>query len=286
VYKDVLGLHVLRSVITDSIGYADMLITMNCYMQLFETGYYLKGAVGVMVSPQTTMPFWGYNYVMLFRMLQGRPDLTVREIGRSICLYFAQKYYEDPVYSLRPVVPEDRLTPEEVAFSANDLDTYDHLNIAFDKVTTLLNDRFRTPTELCIGSQPFLLADIITAARDKSFMLNRQSEIRGIVDIKTFFDNVGKMMDHEEYEDAGYREVFKAFADCKAKTVIAAHQPGRLFEPELVRNFLPIQGPQGVSVFFPGQGQLDVLTILRQEFGFSTIKGMGTWNVFLDNFQS
>jgi hypothetical protein len=280
----VLKLQVFREVLKKGIGQVDILITMNCYMQLFETGYYLKDVVDTMISPQTTIPFWGFNYEEFARLLNNNTVLTVEAICENVCIYFRQKYYNDYMQAIIKQNHLKVLMPDEVAFSANKLSAYENVRLLLQKIFESLNKNWETDFYLFF-SRSAKLSKIIDHARKKCFELASSDFVQGVIDIKTFFDNVGIEISPTDFED-NFESLFSQFAKARLQAAFIAHQPGRLLEPIIFRNRLQSLGTQGISMIFPSptEDEIDLLRDLRINHGFGTIIDMPAWNEFLDKY--
>lgn len=62
----------------------DLMIMMNCYMQLVDTVYALRNNVDYLIAPQTFMGFKDYDYKQIFNFLSSDPDLATDSLGESI----------------------------------------------------------------------------------------------------------------------------------------------------------------------------------------------------------
>jgi hypothetical protein len=280
----VLKLQVFREALKNGIGKVDILITMNCYMQLFETCYYLKDVVDTMISPQTTIPFWGFNYEEFARLLNNKSNLTVEAICENVCIYFRQKYYNDFMQGIKKQNRLKVLMPDEVAFSANKLSAYENIRSLLQKIFERLNKNWET-TFYLFFNRSAELSKIIDHARKKCFELASSDFVSGVIDIKTFFDNLGVEISPGEFED-NFESLFSQFSFARLQAVFIAHQPGRLLEPIISRNRLQSMGTQGISMIFPllTEDEIDVYRDLRINHGFGTIIGVPAWNEFLDKY--
>lgn len=74
----------------------DILLMMNCNMQLFDTGYMLRKSVRYLVAPETIMFWYGYAYDKLFLQLKNNPRIKTRTLLESIRQDYLCKYKNDP----------------------------------------------------------------------------------------------------------------------------------------------------------------------------------------------
>lgn len=91
----------------------DLLIMMNCLMQMIETGYALHDAVEYLVAPETCIFWAGYDYKKIINKLCSDPDIGTEAVARysidTIKSYYQtttyKKSFDDLVISL--VKPEN-----------------------------------------------------------------------------------------------------------------------------------------------------------------------------------
>lgn len=86
----------------------DLLIMMNCAMQMIETGYALKDAVEYLVAPETCIFWAGYDYPSIINMLCSHPEIETEALAKyaidTIEAYYektpSKDYFKDLVVSL------------------------------------------------------------------------------------------------------------------------------------------------------------------------------------------
>lgn len=86
----------------------DLLIMMNCAMQMIETGYALHESVEYLVAPETCIFWAGYDYTSIINKLCAQPDISTEDLGKyavdTIPGYYANtpsaEYIDDLVVSL------------------------------------------------------------------------------------------------------------------------------------------------------------------------------------------
>lgn len=71
----------------------DLLVMMNCGMQMIETGYALHDAVNYLVAPETCIFWAGYDYEKIINTLCTNPDIETEDLGVFV-LDTIQPYYE------------------------------------------------------------------------------------------------------------------------------------------------------------------------------------------------
>jgi len=188
---------------------------------------------------------------------------------------------------MQEIIKQDRLKvlmPDEVAFSANKLSAYENIRLLLQKIFESFNKNWETDFYLFFNRSA-ALSKIIDHARKKCFELASSDFVSGVIDIKTFFDNLGAEISPGEFED-NFQSLFSQFSLARLQAAFIAHQPGRLLEPIIFRNRLPSMGTQGISMIFPllTEDEIDVLRDLRTNHDFGTIIGVPAWNEFLDKY--
>ncbi|MBE7169540.1 MAG: hypothetical protein INR73_03075 [Williamsia sp.] len=103
----------------------DLLIMMNCAMQMIETGYALQDAVEYLVAPETCIFWAGYDYKSIISKLCIAPDIETEALGKyaidTIESYYkntpSRTYFNDLVVSLvKPAASvEIRTAIDEIA---------------------------------------------------------------------------------------------------------------------------------------------------------------------------
>jgi hypothetical protein len=86
----------------------DLLIMMNCAMQMIETGYALHETVEYLVAPETCIFWAGYDYLSIINKLCEQPEISTEELGKyavdTLPGYYANtpsaEYIDDLVVSL------------------------------------------------------------------------------------------------------------------------------------------------------------------------------------------
>lgn len=73
----------------------DIVVMMNCYMQLFDAGYALRDRVKYLVAPETYIYFSGYNYKSIFSLLSRKPLMSTKKIASKIVSSFQYKGFDD-----------------------------------------------------------------------------------------------------------------------------------------------------------------------------------------------
>jgi hypothetical protein len=91
----ILTMEELRNAISLAFGTkkVDLVIMMNCLMQMVDTGYALRKNAKYLVAPQTDMDFRGYNYSFIFQAMINNPNIKPRKLAKLAVRSFASKAY-------------------------------------------------------------------------------------------------------------------------------------------------------------------------------------------------
>ncbi|MFT3678003.1 MAG: clostripain-related cysteine peptidase [Chitinophagaceae bacterium] len=96
----------------------DLMIMINCYMQLFENGYMLRRSVDTLIGPETTMWAYGYDYGKIFGYVEENPGIDTAALS--------QKIVADYIAMHTNMGHQQYLT--ETMLFANKLDKYELIN--------------------------------------------------------------------------------------------------------------------------------------------------------------
>jgi hypothetical protein len=165
----------LNDIIKEGLDKVDVLLTMNCYMQMFETCLPLQETVGLVISPQTTITFWGYNYFQLFKIIIESPKCTDKIISKNITSFYSSKYFDkelEPINGLN-----------DVSISCIDLKRFNCVLENFEDIATYINSNLETEFETSIGT--YQLKHYVELARRKCF-----SEYSAIIDFRHFLNQL------------------------------------------------------------------------------------------------
>jgi hypothetical protein len=77
---------------------ADLVIMMNCWTQMLETGFELSKSAGILVAPQTVDYFAGYDYIKIINQLVNFPNSTADEIADLAVNSVPVKFRQSPQF--------------------------------------------------------------------------------------------------------------------------------------------------------------------------------------------
>lgn len=73
----------------------DVMLMVNCFMQLFDNGYLLSSKVGYLVAPEGEMDAYGYDYRKLLQRLDETPAIPNKRLVRAILKDYEEMYRRD-----------------------------------------------------------------------------------------------------------------------------------------------------------------------------------------------
>lgn len=113
----------------------NVVIMMNCYMHLFDTGLTLAGAgVDFLVAAENTESAVGYNYKAIFGRLFNHPAIRPEALAKLAVISLKKMRYPNKAENARDPL-------QDTAFFANDLRLYAGMAVLLDKLSILLTDR-------------------------------------------------------------------------------------------------------------------------------------------------
>lgn len=108
----------------------DLLLMMNCYMQVFDNGYELRKQVEYLIAPETAMKFDGYPYSAIVSTLNEEPEISNARLSKRIIREYVNKYTE---------MGNDGITQvNQTTLFANDLSQYKFLVPLFNNLGNIL----------------------------------------------------------------------------------------------------------------------------------------------------
>lgn len=267
---------VLRNEITS--GYkkykVSVLLFLNCYTQMFETGYALHDVVKQLIAPQTTVPFYGYNYIKLFSLLSKNPHCTEDDISNNITNYYMYKYLEqsDVVCKLQNRYMYKTVNvKDDVAINSIELANYDLL---LRSILEFITGHIRTVIRT--GAKNDLYPRFETAHKRCKWMTGISDY--GIIDFNHFIDELAKNYTEPDYKN-NLKEVCQRFTKLKEITVIASYNSGKLYEIAYRSPDLFSPNPQFFSIFFPSRGETDFKKLLLEIYSSGSQQNIGFYKV-------
>lgn len=231
----------LASIFEQSIGKANVLIAVNCYTQMLETGFSLKNTVDLFIAPQTTMTYYGVHYAKLFDLLENNPCVGLQAVADNVINNFLLKYSEEPFRSTELTRYADEQNPNLVCLSANYLSEYDALIDCVNELTDYLMQGFESGKE-------WLLDAAIRARRSCADLTPSRSF--GFIDLSFFLEQLLK----EAGPEPLLQEIHQRFGLIRNRCVAALHKPPGPpdhYAVSMRRSVRSTSSPLFLSIFFP-----------------------------------
>jgi hypothetical protein len=221
-----------------------IMYTMNCFMQMFETGYLLSPNVNYLIGAETFQFFFGPDYSKLFSKLAqtSNTEADIKSLLESIVKNYEERYKDKVImqklkkYSDRSYDPAVYI--KFLSLSVNNLTKYQNARKKIDAIADyFFNNRS--------------IYKLIRVVRDQC--QNVTSGAYGIIDPIYFF----KLLFKEHSINSDLKKLLGDLIDYITKTdeIIVAKYPNSsitsLCKPKRVGQYLAAICPQGFSIFFP-----------------------------------
>ncbi len=221
----------------------DFMYAMNCYMQMFETGYLLKDVVRYFGTAENFQLFPGPDYDALFEDLATTyavPQPDLQQLSKSIIRNYEKKYERGEVIALLGQFPDSRFNVstiiKESCISITNLSLYETLRREMDQLATLLK------------TQPALYPTV-QQARKRCHPVS--STNYGIIDIAHFCKQLLKMqIPHPPLTDILHTII--RTIDTQGQLVVSIKEaPSLCLPPAGSPPSTETVCPHGISIFFP-----------------------------------
>ena len=234
----------------------DVLIANSCYTQLFETGYALRDTVQLMIAPETTISFAGFNYPALFTLIGEKPESTLQAIAENVRDKFWARYQNKAFLSVFKVQrPVDHLALPDVSFSANLLEPYQDL---LDEVINPLAEKF---IGLLHGDKGSQIGNVRDRCADVSWQPVFGMPAYGVVDLTHFLTEFVKA--RQKAGDTQW-DVFLEKLTVLRKRICAAWLQAR--DKRLYTPGRKTSSPNFLAIFFPSDGSTNTSGALFTEY--------------------
>jgi len=223
----------------------DYMYSMNCYMQMFETGYLLKGYVHYYAAAENYQLFPGPDYDALFKDLSttySTKDPDLKKLSVSIIANFEKKYQRSEIRDLlrRFSTSMERVITDisEVFLSVTNLEFYEQLK---DKIDLLATQFVEKKNGLYL---------LIQQARKRCQYVS--STDYGIIDIAHFCKELLKEKLQNETLSKDLKEIVTLIEKAGYLVVCKRDAAPSLCISTLSREEPPpTLCPHGISIFFP-----------------------------------
>ena len=270
----------------------DILIASSCYCQLFETGYYLREQVSILVAAQTSIPISGFNYTSFFNKLRllEKPVLDnelekesyIKKLADNVVNKFHKKYTSTYLRHLHALDDDLVYEKDKIALSANDLSQY-------ERIAELLNEL----GDILLNFHTIQNPDYSSAvgnARRTCLDMDFPDPGKGIIDLTLLVECLQNFF--VQLADHRIDAILDTLKEIRKECKVAFLTSDVLSAPPVP----PVAGcgecmqkPQFLAVFFPGIGKTKEQSALYRLFlkdpaGVDTIKISLPWNQFIREF--
>ena len=229
----------------------DLVVMLNCYMQVFDSGYALRKHIKYLIAPESFIFFQGYNYEFIFRKLTNEPGLSSRKLAKHIVDSFELKLYDkqDVGFSAKA----------NTALFANDVSCYSQIADYIDQLAWALEKEV-------IQNKPELIM-----ARKNTPSIGGATRL---VDFFYLLQNLQKSLGKNWQQ-----ELIKKLLVLKKKAIVAQYIG---FE---FSNNVGSANPSGFSVYFPIKLSDEVASIEAFAlFENTSFKRDKAWYTLVDKF--
>lgn len=216
----------------------DVLITLNCYTQTVETCHELSKKVDMLIAPQTTMPFAGWNYHKLFEYLVEK-QYTPVGLAENLRDNFLIKYETEP-FATQFKQRWPNFDVNVVSFSGNNLSVMKDLAENISAIAIILKESLLK--KLGVKYEGL---QIVMGARARCEDVTPSNNF-DLIDLTHFLEECIFFVDQEESQIASLVTQFKSL---KENTIAANLLPLKLFKPP--GSPKPSASPNFLSIFFP-----------------------------------
>ncbi|MEO6723650.1 MAG: clostripain-related cysteine peptidase [Ferruginibacter sp.] len=212
----------------------DVMIMMNCNMQLFENGFMLKDVVKILIGPESQMWVDGYDYKKLLSSISENPKITNKALSKKVLSDYIKMHKK-----LRHQYYLDHST-----MFVNSLKEYERITSILQKVTQNLLCRMGDVKGSIQSLQQNFFFSV--SGRDTLFLLDLGLWIETVFSTPGLFEGDLALLDE--------------FRHLISKTVIAKHVGHFFIQSDA-------DGPKrygytGSSLFFPFDGKFTIPTRL------------------------
>jgi Clostripain family len=259
---DMLSISDLGHAITSAFGLTkthkiDLVIMMNCFMQLFDTGLTLSQAgVNYLVAPENLENAIGYNYTEIFKKLYDGSEIDSLDLAKLAVTSLNSTGHQNET-------EKENEYQRETAFSVNNLHLYPQLSELIDKVSVLLIDQLK------------MMPDEIDSAVNACFEWGGSNY--PIRDFFRFIEKIKKITGFHNFND-----LFRQIDDLKDKIVLEK------FRGYQLKTDFPEGYPLGLAVSLPNceEGGLEFyITYMKKDSPYATdFAKHYKWSLFVEEY--
>jgi hypothetical protein len=221
-----------------------IMLCLTCYVNMIETSFSLKDIINVYISPQTDIPFYGYNYKNLFGLLNQDRSVSEMDISSNITHNYLIKYLEPKIKSDRLNRPD--LFPIDykngVSFSSVYLRDCQAIVLKIRDFVDFIHDISKKK----ILNNGLTIKEIINEARFKCSSLAKigASDI-GVIDYQNFITEI--LSCFERVNMSNFEKFFSS------DQIISDYTPGSSCRSVYISGLFKFISPSpgSYSIFFP-----------------------------------
>lgn len=214
----------------------DILLMVNCNMQMADNGFILKNKVKYLVAPQSVFPYYGYNYLRLFNLLRRHPNIPNKLLVRKITEDYILKYSTELAEGID-------IVSESTVF-CNKLKYYDELSTLINNLSDYLKLRIE---------EPEFLSMFIKIRKER---INDVSKLGlGLVDLGLLIECLADTPSPFQYQFKVFLDRYKSIR----KRIVKSSFVGEFFT--LSDKFDTSRYSQrGISIYFPADTDITMET--------------------------
>jgi hypothetical protein len=235
--KDMLTIHELKETIKEVFKSTklDILVMMNCYMQVFDTGFELRNQVRYLIAPETYIYMNGYNYQAFLKKLNYDPKISSKKIAKLIVSSFKTKYIDN-------IRLKDEIL-NSVTISLFDLAYFERIAHLLNSIAIILYDFLEDEDKF----------DIIKESRNKCGYIPYTLRFF-ITDMKFFFQNLSTRL-NDKRTNKKIDSIQRLF-NLSLKKIHVGRKISNISNPIETK---------GISIFFPEYSN-QIKSMLYDEF--------------------
>lgn len=207
----------------NSNGKIDILVMMNCNMQLFENGFELRNSVTYYIAAESQMWAYGYDYFALLKLLNKKPKTKSKIVAKEAVSTFVKFHRQNN--------RQEYL--KTTALFANNLTYYSQAFIVVEKIMRIVIKNFE-----------FIKNDLIIIRSQMQVV--SQNALYELLDLGFFL----KLISERTKSKFGIAPLYNKYQKLNKKIRVAEHIGNVLIKNDIENTSLRF-GHTGNSFFFP-----------------------------------
>jgi hypothetical protein len=246
----------------------NLVIMMNCWVQMLETGHEMSETVNILIAPETIYYFAGYDYFTILNSIAQNPGITEKELATITIDSIPGHFKEDPTWE-----PHLKEIVVSAVYPAKSEQLVKQMDRMFAPLVDELKDNFKTIRKIRKSCIDLSANYYFTGDKPDNSLLNY------FIDL---VDYAARLEDNGLLEEKS----FNAFRNAAKKYVHRSYR-GKLFDKEdaATGTFLA----NGFSIFHPDKRSPDFDDQLYYLYFYEgkRIKMARTiWSKFLEGYRA